>query len=457
MSSALAQLDAAVDVVLAESTSRLDDEAVVDRARVVERVRRRLAAVDHQTVVELEVRAVGRRRLLKGTAGLLSEVLRIDLSEARRRVSAAAELGPRTSMTGEDLEPARPATARAQANGDVSAEHAVEVSRALKALPARLGAEVLEQAEEQLAGWAQQMMPGELAQHGTMLQTYLDPDGTLTDDANRARRRALTVGKQGPDGMTPVRGVLDPTCAAFLAAAFAALAKPTPDGDIPDERTNPQRQHDALSAVCRSAIASPEAAPPEAPTRRRGKHRGLPVTVIVTMTAADLDRRAGQATTATGGTMPVADALTLAGDARWIFALLDEKGQPLYLSHTARLASAAQRHALNVRDKGCTRPGCTVPAAWCEVHHVVEWQDDGPTDLDNLVLVCSFDHHRITDQGFHVALRAGRVEWTAPKHLDPEQVPRVNTYWHPDIERPAPPPDARAAEWVLAGGTTAGP
>ena len=41
----------------------------------------------------------------------------------------------------------------------------------------------------------------------------MNPDGTYTD-ADRARRRGLTLGKQGPDGMSQLRGWLTPEARA---------------------------------------------------------------------------------------------------------------------------------------------------------------------------------------------------------------------------------------------------
>ena len=327
-------------------------------------------------------------------------------------------------MTGEDLPPVLPETAAAQARGDLSAAHAAVVSKTVSALPtARVGpgGPRAGRSRSGRAGWG--LRPCELTTYGEALKTYLDPDGTLTDDTDRARRRGFTVGKQGADGMTPVHGVLDPTCAGFVAAAFAALAKPTPAGDIPDERTCPQRQHDALSAVCRTALASGDI----------GRNRGLPATLLVTMGIDDLERRAGTATTATGGTMPVGDAVKLVGDATQLLGVFGKDGQNLYLSRTARLATAEQRLALTARDKGCTRPGCEVPPAWCEVHHEPEWQADGQTDINKLCLVCPFDHHKITEQGYTVTIDGDRVWWTAPKHLDPDQTPRLNLLRHPEF------------------------
>jgi len=170
-------------------------------------------------------------------------------------------------------------------------------------------------------------------------------------------------------------------------------------------------------------------------------NRGLPATVVITMGIDQLEDAAGVATTATGGIVPIRDALALATDAYPVLCLFDTDGQPLHLGRGARLASPAQRLALYAKDRGCTRPGCDMPPQWTQVHHLDEYHYGGLTDVDKMCLVCPFDHPLITDHRFTVRMGAGgRIEWTAPQHLDPDQTPRTNTIHHPpDLSAPHPP------------------
>ena len=69
--------------------------------------------------------------------------------------------------------------------------------------------------------------------------------------------------------------------------------------------------------------------------------------------------------------------------------------QPLDVGRATRVVTPAQREALAVRDGGCV--GCRAPVAWTEAHHVIHWIDHGPTDLDNLILVCWRCHRNIHD------------------------------------------------------------
>jgi len=50
------------------------------------------------------------------------------------------------------------------------------------------------------------------------------------------------------------------------------------------------------------------------------------------------------------------------------------------------------RRAVKRRDRHCRFPGCDMPAAGCEVHHIVARKDGGWHSLTNLVLLCRFHH-----------------------------------------------------------------
>ncbi|MGO7983867.1 HNH endonuclease, partial [Rhizobium johnstonii] len=67
---------------------------------------------------------------------------------------------------------------------------------------------------------------------------------------------------------------------------------------------------------------------------------------------------------------------------------------PLDLGRTARLFTAAQRIALAERDCGCAF--CGAPPSYTQAHHIRWWKrDEGPSNLDNGVLLCWRDHRRI--------------------------------------------------------------
>ncbi|WP_459975100.1 DUF222 domain-containing protein, partial [Mycobacterium sp. MUNTM1] len=54
---------------------------------------------------------------------VLADRLHITRAEAGRRIAEAADLGPRRALTGEPLAPVLPATAAAQRDGAIGADH----------------------------------------------------------------------------------------------------------------------------------------------------------------------------------------------------------------------------------------------------------------------------------------------------------------------------------------------
>lgn len=90
------------------------------------------------------------------------------------------------------------------------------------------------------------------------------------------------------------------------------------------------------------------------------------------------------------------------------------------LGRSTRLASRAQRRALRALHPHCVMPGCAVGFDHTQPHHVVWWERGGPTDLDNLVPLCSRHHHLVHTDGWHLHLHPDRqVTITDPdgRHL----------------------------------------
>lgn len=91
------------------------------------------------------------------------------------------------------------------------------------------------------------------------------------------------------------------------------------------------------------------------------------------------------------GPVPAKILSMLTPDTQLAAMIFDEEGRPLWLGRSQRLANAAQRLAVAVRDGGCFQ--CKAPMHQCELHHIREWRrDQGPTDIDNLVAVCRRHH-----------------------------------------------------------------
>jgi HNH endonuclease len=65
------------------------------------------------------------------------------------------------------------------------------------------------------------------------------------------------------------------------------------------------------------------------------------------------------------------------------------------------LASTSKPLTVVERDRDCVFAGCEAPNRFCDVHHLVEWIDDGETSLDNSALLCE-RHHTKIHHGFGV-------------------------------------------------------
>lgn len=78
-------------------------------------------------------------------------------------------------------------------------------------------------------------------------------------------------------------------------------------------------------------------------------------------------------------------------------AVLNSKGEPLDVGRAQRAFPSSIRRAVILRDGGCAYPGCYMPHIYCEIHHIVHWQNGGSTSLKNAVMLCRF-HHNIIHQ-----------------------------------------------------------
>ncbi|WP_249358580.1 HNH endonuclease signature motif containing protein [Nocardia cyriacigeorgica] len=476
---AVARLHTAVADLLDEPLTPLSDGGVIAVMREVERCSRMLTMVRHRLLAEASERSLPARHGAKSLKRFLMETLNLASADAGARVHQAQSVATFHDMGGAPIEPRLPNVAQALTAGDISADHARGIATVLNRIPCGATADDRAAAEDILTDFARTGSPDDIGKVGDKILAYLDPDGRLTTDNDRARMRGIIIGRQRPDGMSPIRGEIDPTLRALLDPLLAKYARPgmcnpdDPDSPTPsagtsaaadhgahagrsttgahtdptpeppdtwidptllaeaaarDHRSTAQRNHDALKAILDSGIIA----------EHLGAHRGLPVSTILTISIDDIERDAGVATTATGGTVPLTDALTLAQRSQPWLAVFDHTGLPLHLGRSKRLASAAQRLALIAALKGCSRPGCDAPASLSAVHHVLDYRKNGHTDIENLTLACDACHALIHDgpggwktrvEGPHSPY-AGRTAWIAPPHIDPEQKPRINHRHH---------------------------
>ena len=430
-----AALRDAVSRILTHSYDAVTTPERLTLLEQLERETRRLRVPGHQLINQL-VEQSDAAELGGRLPRVLADRLRITRAEASRRVAEAADLGPRRALSGQPLAPLLTATAAAERAGHIGAAHVQVIRRFLTQLPIAVDTGTRESAEQHLAELSTRFRPDQLATLADKLTDCLNPDGTYTD-TDRARRRGLTLSKQGPDLMSELRGWLTPEARAGLEKLLAKTAAPgmcNPDDAIPvvdgpvdedavrrDLRSAAQRNHDGLNAALRALLAS----------GNLGQHNGLPATIVVSADLGDLEAAAGTGHTGGGTRLPISDVIRLARHAHHYLAIFD-KGTAVALYHTKRLASPGQRIVLYARDRGCSRPGCTMPADLCEVHHVNDWAATHHTDVNTLTLACGPDHQLVTTSGWTTRTNSrGQTQWIPPPNLDTGQ-PRVNTFHHPE-------------------------
>lgn len=419
---------ATVDRLLASDVAGCSDDQLLESLRELERLRRRLAALDHALILEAQARDLAGQFAVRSTAGLLRLLLRLDPREAAGRVRAAEAAGARRAMTGEPLLPTYPAVAAAQESGAISPRHASLIVGTIANLPDAVRVADGGRIEAALVGYARQFDPDSLATLARRMRDCYDPDGDDPDNddpgngRHRERTRELRL-IQRPDGSAYGSFEATAELAELLLTHFDALAAPKPEvGGVKDPRTAGQRRHDALLEALKLAVRAgvlPRVA-------------GVTATLVVTMSREQYESGAGLARTSHGALVPVGEALRWGGgDLRLLAVVLSRtRGIEAY-SSTARLFTENQRLVLHAVDGGCTFPHCSAPPGWCEVHHTVDHAAGGPTDLDHAVLVCRQDHRLRIEQGWIAARIDGRAAWIPPAWIDPDRTPRYNQLHHP--------------------------
>lgn len=364
---------------------------------------------------------------------LLWQRLRITRGEVQRRFRIAARIRPRRSVTGPPLPPELPEVATAVEAGDIGEDHIAAITKALDQLPAEASSGDRDGAERTLVETATAQDANFVTAIGRCLADCLNPDGNFTD-ADRARRRSLILGRQGPDGMSRLTGCLDPEARAYLEAIIAAVRpghrQPDGDGQARDTRSSEQRCHDALKLALRHAIES----------GNLGTHRGVPVTVVVRAKLAEIEQAARAmadpdipmppaARTGGGSRLPMRDLIRMAANSIHYLAVFDNHSErPLYLGRSKRIATADHRIICYARDRGCTRPNCLQPGYHCEVHHQPDWLHGGQTDADKLYFACGADHGGATRSDYTtVVTDQYRLAWT-----DGSGPAQINHVHHPE-------------------------
>ena len=182
---------------------------------------------------------------------------------------------------------------------------------------------------------------------------------------------------------------------AIERTADAVPVMPDEDGDLGTDA----RRADALVALASARIAA-DADPDRA-------------TVVVHADLAALVAGAGGCEIENGPVIHNQTARRLLCNARTQTAIEDGAGRLVAIGPPSREPPAWMMRQLRHRDGGCRFPGCGA-RRFAQAHHIVWWTRGGATDLDNLLLVCSFHHKLVHEYGWSISGRATEERWLRP-------------------------------------------
>lgn len=363
--------------------------------RAVRAARCWLDAYEAEVLAEAERRDVAREMGAVDTAGWLRSVTGVSRRQALARARTAIAL-EQLPVVGESLAEGRITQGHAQVLTQVALPADVNLSiDADLDFPttARRIAEAARNDQDELVRAAESM---NVEEYRRFLRRWADleagDDGAERDLQQRQRRSVTTF--EADDGMRGVRGLLPADQFAMFENELRRLAEarwraehPDADGVPATALSCPQRNADALEDMARRSrqLGDNNAEP-------LGSHIDVMVLIDAETLRHGMHEHSRCELDDTTPISPVA-ARRLLCDADVLTAALDRPSLKLDLGYSRRSASASQRRALIARDRTCTAPGCDRPHWMCEIHHRNPWAKGGPTNLENLTLLCSKHHH----------------------------------------------------------------
>lgn len=368
------------------------------------------------------VEAVDRRGLAPeecgATASWLWHDLRLSPNAAHRMV--------RLSRTLADV---LPGTIAAMADGDVSLEHA----QLIASLRRVITDSALSQVEQHLVAIARERRPDQLRGTVHYVKHAYAPDKGVKDEQELHDQRSLSMDTT-LDGAGVGRWLLPGASQETLATAIHAASAP----EAGDTRSADQRRADALVTIAEIALRSGQLSitggvkphvtviVPAQVAAQPLQPRPLPDAMFPDLDSIDSELRQRVAETGFGSVISPNWARRFLCDAAVSRIVMTATSEILDAGRATRTWAAAQIRAITARDRGCIWPGCTIPAAWCEAHHINHWADGGDTSVTNGALICGRHHDRVHLHGHAITRRAnGQYTIDLRKGSDPNwQGPR---------------------------------
>jgi hypothetical protein len=297
-----------------------------------------------------------------------------------------------------------PVIAAALAEGRIGVAHASLIDR----LAADVGVDDVAAIQEPLVVVAERLRDvKEFAVLCAGWRHALAPDALdERDTRNWERRRA---GFAVSDGRGHLWGDFDAEASALIATAIDALTTfDGPDAPPDARRTREQRVADAITDMAARILDSGQA--PTTGRQRPHVNLNIHAETVTGQTSgppASLDWV---------GPVGRATALRILGDCSLTRIVWGQNAQPLDVGTATRTWPAGIRSVITARDGHCRFPGCDRPSTWCDIDHVVEVHDGGPTAVDNGILLCRAHHGMKQPNRWWPTLHPdGRVVWAHPR------------------------------------------
>jgi hypothetical protein len=245
--------------------------------------------------------------------------------------------------------------------------------------------------DRELARWAVEMT---ISQLDRILRSL--PPVTSDDQPAREPERRFARW-QREDGWVDGRFTLPPDEAALLDAALDVARDAEwrdrkdlePDGEVDLAEAREVSAADAFVRLLSEGLDGMDA------HFRRTGHRGERCQVILHREVR-ADGSLGPASLHQGDAVPESVARYLGCDADTLVQYARE-GRLVGITPTERHPNRRLRRYLERRDGGCAHPLC-LQRRFLHAHHLVHWEDGGPTTADNLLCLCPL-HHRALHLG----------------------------------------------------------
>lgn len=393
----LAEVAAGITALASANIGVFTDAEVLEFTEHLERLRPTLDAVSATALTHIEASGAAISEAGMRPAQWLAHTTKIPHRDARRRFSTAATITTVLPAVGDALREGRINLAHA--------DHLAKVTNPRNA--AAMGdaaADMCERAQTRTFGrWAREV---------SFDAEMYDEDGAHDPDAD-APTSKLNMSRSGD--LLRLSGDLFGPLGRLVETALSTVT---------DEVFKDLREHPDLALnVAADGTTTPMTTPQiRAEALGRLAERGLGVELGASRGPRDAvtlvlnPAEPHMVTDASGHIVNHRDYGAVLCDPTFHPLVMSINGVPLDAGRDARYANREQRRAAAHRDGGCVFPGCGMPAAWTDAHHVEEWgRDHGATDIMNLACLCRFHHGVVHRNGWSMATAGdGWFTFTTP-------------------------------------------